>query len=189
MEKERKERIRRITQRSGLHQRYYEHRFFSQSSPYKIQIREDLCQVHEAYQYFRGKFQSKHKEKDTWVHLTTEHDQENENEGTEDSKEEQIKVFEKITMGVQHKGRITPKEANRLLRDFWPKTIVKRVEVKKRKEVADRFPDYFPLWVIVTMSPGHTFENWLDWPQCEDNWPQQFDKGLFKEESEWIIQE
>ena len=26
------------------------------------------------------------------------------------------------------------------------------------------------------MSHGYNFENWLDWPQCEDNWPNTFDK-------------
>ena len=92
-------------------------------------------------------------------------------------------------MGVQHKGRITLKEANKLLREFWPKTIVKNVEVKRRVEVADKSPDYQPLWVVVTMATGYSFENWLDWPLCEDNWPIQFDKGLFKEESEWIRKE
>ena len=29
--------------------------------------------------------------------------------------------FEKITMGVQHHGKITAKEATSLLREFWPK--------------------------------------------------------------------
>lgn len=26
------------------------------------------------------------------------------------------------------------------------------------------------------MAHGYNFENWLDWPQCEDNWPGTFDK-------------
>ena len=26
------------------------------------------------------------------------------------------------------------------------------------------------------MAHGYNFENWLDWPQCEDNWPVTFDK-------------
>ena len=39
------------------------------------------------------------------------------------------------------------------------------------------------------MASGYSFENWLDWPLCEDNWPNQFDKGLFKEDSEWVQKE
>ena len=139
--------------------------------------------MHEAYQYFRGKFQAKQREKGAWTHIQQDKD-DNETFAIEVSK-----TLEKITMGVQHKGRITPKDANKMLRDFWPKAIVKHVEVKRRVEVADRSPDYQPLWVIVTMATGHSFENWLDWPLCEDNWPNQFDKGLFKEESEWIRRE
>ena len=104
--------------------------------------------MHEAYQYFRGRFQAKQKDKSAWTHLK----QENENLAVEVSK-----TFEKITMGVQHKGRITPKEANKLLREFWPKTIVKNMEVKRRVEVADKRPDYQPLWVVVTMATGYNF--------------------------------
>ena len=142
------------------------------------QIREDHCQVHEAYQYFRGRFQAKHREKGSWTHLK--------DVGEDTPAVEVSKTFEKITMGVQYKGRTTSKEANKLLRDFWPKNIVKNVEVQKRIELTDRSPEYQPFWVIVTMDTGYNFENWLDWPLCEDNWPSQFDKGLFKEESEWI---
>ena len=60
--------------------------------------------------------------------------------------------------------------------NFLDRNIVKTVEVKRRSEVSDRSPDYVPLWIIVTMSHGYNFENWLDWPQCEDNWPNTFDK-------------
>ena len=135
--------------------------------------------MHEAYQYFRGRYKSKHKDKSDWTHI--KQDEWKEKEDLAESTK-----FEKITMGVQHKGRVSAKEANKLLREFWPKNIVKKVEVKRRVEVADRSPDYQPLWVVVTMATGHSFENWLDWPLCEDNWPNQFDKGLFKEDSEWV---
>ena len=42
--------------------------------------------------------------------------------------------------------------------------------------MVDRSPDYTPLWIVVTLAHGYNFENWLDWPQCEDNWPSVFDK-------------
>ena len=56
------------------------------------------------------------------------------------------------------------------------RTIIKTVEVRRRHEVVDRSPDYTPLWIVVTLAHGYNFENWLDWPQCEDNWPSVFDK-------------
>ena len=55
---------------------------------------------------------------------------------------------------------------------------MKRLEVRRRQEVSDRSPDHVPLWVIVTMTQGYNFDNWLDWPQCEDNWPQHFDRVI-----------
>ena len=49
--------------------------------------------------------------------------------------------------------------------------MIKDVEVKRRSELAPH-PGYQPLWVIVRLAPGYTFENYLDWPEYEDNWPQ-----------------
>jgi hypothetical protein len=92
--------------------------------------------VHEAYQCFRGRFQAKQKDKSAWTHLKQD---------GEELAVEVSKTFEKITMGVQHKGRIMLNEENKLLREFWPKTIVKNVEVKRRVEVADKSQDYQPL--------------------------------------------
>ena len=66
------------------------------------------------------------------------------------------------------------------------RNIIKTVEVKRRNEVADRTPEYTPLWIIVTMAHGYSFENWLDWPQCEDNWPCTFDKVTL---SSWAFDE
>ena len=50
------------------------------------------------------------------------------------------------------------------------------MQVSRRQEVADRSPDYVPLWVTVRLAHGYNFDNWLDWPHCQDNWPEQFDK-------------
>ena len=70
-------------------------------------------------------------------------------------------------------------------------------------------PGCTAFWISLTLAPGYDFENFLDWPQVshrlqrraisilrfeyklcsfqnEDNWPNGFDRGLFKEESEWI---
>ena len=90
---------------------------------------------------------------------------------------------QRVTLGIQHRGRITTREATRLLRQFWPKNIVKDVEVKKRRE-PHVVPGYSPLWVFITFTPGYSFENFLDWPDYEENWPESFDKGLFKEEED-----
>ena len=60
------------------------------------------------------------------------------------------------------------------------RNIIKTVDVKRRTEVSDRSPEYTPLWIIVTMAHGYSFENWLDWPLCEDNWPSTFDKVAAK---------
>ena len=98
-----------------------------------------------------------------------------------EQKEDENVVYEKLTLGVQHRGRITNKDATKILRQFWPRTVIKSVEVKRRKELGAH-PGYQPLWVIVRLAPGYTFENYLDWPEYEDNWPLGFDKGLFKEE-------
>ena len=43
-------------------------------------------------------------------------------------------------------------------------------------KVGEKTPEHWPLWITVTMAHGFNFENWLDWPQCEDNWPATFDK-------------
>ena len=102
-----------------------------------------------------------------------------------DNKEETDEKYEMVTLGVQHRGKISAKEATRVLRLFWPKNIVREVRVKKRVELVDVFPDYQPLWIFVTLNRGFTFENYLDWPKYEDNWPNEFDKGLFKEEGDW----
>ena len=50
------------------------------------------------------------------------------------------------------------------------------MQVSRRQEVADISPDYVPLWVTVRLAHGYNFDNWLDWPHCQDNWPEQFDK-------------
>ena len=42
-------------------------------------------------------------------------------------------------------------------RQFWPRNIIKEVEVKRRSELAPH-PGYQPLWVIVKLAPGYTFE-------------------------------
>ena len=103
-----------------------------------------------------------------------------------DDNTEKDKMCEVATLGVQHRGKISTKEATKVLRLFWPKHIVKSVKVKKRAEV-DVVEDYQPLWVTVTLAHGYTFDNYLDWPRYEENWPDQFDKGLFKEESDWVV--
>ena len=90
-----------------------------------------------------------------------------------------------VTLGIQHRGKISTKEATRVLRAFWPKYVVRSVSVKKREEIVDVFPDYHPLWVMLTLARGYSFENYLDWPEFEENWPDGFDKGLFKEEGDW----
>ena len=55
---------------------------------------------------------------------------------------------------------------------------------RPRTTPGEHLVEVFPLWVVVRMAPGYTFENYLDWPEYEDNWPLGFDKGLFKEEEE-----
>ena len=67
------------------------------------------------------------------------------------------------------------------------RSIIKTVEVKRRHEVTDRSPDYTPLWIIVTLAHGYSFENWLDWPQCEDNWPSVFDKVNLVVEGNYVF--
>ena len=42
-------------------------------------------------------------------------------------------------------------------RQFWPRNVIKEVEVKRRREIAPH-PGYQPLWVIVKLAPGYTFE-------------------------------
>ena len=97
-------------------------------------------------------------------------------------KEEENSV--KTILGIQHKGKIKSKEATRILRNFWPKTVIKEVEVKRRKEISA--PGYTALWIVIRFAAGYNFENYLDWPEFEENWPDAFDKGLFKEEDEDI---
>ena len=76
-----------------------------------LQVREDLCQVHEAYQYFRHKYKDKDKtllmnqSKRPFEFRQPEKEEENENI-----------VYQKLTLGVQHRGRITSKEATKVLR-------------------------------------------------------------------------
>ena len=91
---------------------------------------------------------------------------------------------EKVLLGVQHRGKITSKEATKMLRKFWPKVIIKEVEVKRRREVSDFIPGYTALWIRVRFAQDYNFENYLDWPEFEDNWPDTFDKGLFKEDDD-----
>ena len=71
-----------------------------------------------------------------------------------------------------------------MLRKFWPKVIIKEVEVKRRREVSDYIPGYIAFWVRVRFAQDYNFENYLDWPEFEDNWPDTFDKGLFKEDDD-----
>ena len=54
-------------------------------------------------------------------------------------------------MGVQHRGKTTPKDASKLLREFWPRNIVREVEVKRRVEIAEKSPEHQALWIIVTL--------------------------------------
>ena len=56
---------------------------------------------------------------------------------------------EKVLLGIQHRGGISPKEATRQLRKFWPKNIIKYVEVKRRKDSETPAPGYKSLWIIV----------------------------------------
>ena len=91
---------------------------------------------------------------------------------------------ERVLLGVQHRGKISSKEATKMLRKFWPKNIIKGVEVKRRREAGDKIPGYTALWLSLRFTPGFNFENYLDWPEFEDNWPDTFDKGLFKEDDD-----
>ena len=95
---------------------------------------------------------------------------------------DQDKSFEKVLLGIQHRGKITVKEATRILRNFWPKNVIKEVEVKRRRELSA--PGYTALWIKIKFCSGYNFENYLDWPEFEENWPDAFDKGLFKEDDE-----
>ena len=98
-------------------------------------------------------------------------------------KEEIEVIGAKVRLGIQHRGKITTKEATRTLRQFWEKNIIRDVEVKRRKEF-HLAPGYTALWIIITFAPNYTFENYLDWPEFEENWPETFDKGLFKEDDD-----
>ena len=133
-------------------------------------------------QYFRYKYKPKTREQQR---LVIQPEAEKMDEGKVEN-EEKDEVYEVVTLGVQHRGKVSTKEATRVLRVFWPKNIVKEVEVKRRVEIVDVVADYQPLWITVTLAHGYTFENYLDWPLYEENWPDQFDKGLFKEESDWV---
>ena len=42
---------------------------------------------------------------------------------------------ERVILGVQHRGKVTTKEATKMLRKEWPRNVVKEVEVKRRREV------------------------------------------------------
>ena len=72
-------------------------------------VREDLCQVHEAYQYFRHKYKDKtlliNPSKNTFQMKPVEAQQ-----------EDGDSLYEKLVLGVQHRGRITTKEATKTLR-------------------------------------------------------------------------
>ena len=54
--------------------------------------------------------------------------------------------------------------------------------LKTPSQVGNYVPGYTALWILLRFCPGFTFENFLDWPEFEENWPDTFDKGLFKEE-------
>ena len=55
-------------------------------------------------------------------------------EKNETIKEEPDNLGEKVTLGIQHRGNISTKDATKMLRSFWEKSIVKNIEVKRRKE-------------------------------------------------------
>ena len=42
---------------------------------------------------------------------------------------------ERVILGVQHRGKVTTKEAAKMLRKEWPRNVVKELEVKRRREV------------------------------------------------------
>ena len=74
-----------------------------------FEVREDLCQVHEAYQYFRHKYKDKtlliNPSKNTFQLNPAEVQQDDGNT-----------IYQKLTLGVQHRGRITVKDATKTLR-------------------------------------------------------------------------
>ena len=144
-----------------------------------MKVRDDLCLVHEAYQYFRHKYK-RYDTKDLKynIQLASAIKAPVRPENAADV------VNEKVLLGVQHRGKITSKEATKMLRKFWPKVIIKEVEVKRRREVSDYIPGYIAFWIRVRFAQDYNFENYLDWPEFEDNWPDTFDKGLFKEDDD-----
>ena len=144
-----------------------------------MEVRDDLCLVHEAYQYFRHKYKAKDLKYN--IQLQSSVKTPVKKDIPDDASNA---MLEKVLLGVQHRGKITSKEATKMLRKFWPKNIIKEVEVKRRREVGDIIPGYTALWVRVRFTPGYNFENYLDWPEFEDNWPDVFDKGLFKEDDD-----
>ena len=145
-----------------------------------MEVRDDLCLVHEAYQYFRHKYKAKDLKYNIQLASANKTPVRNEKEADDNENA----MTEKVLLGVQHRGKITSKEATKMLRKFWPKIIIKEVEVKRRREVGDIIPGYTALWVRLRFAPGYNFENYLDWPEFEDNWPDTFDKGLFKEDDD-----
>ena len=42
-----------------------------------LQVHEELCLVHEAYQYFRGKYRAKLMKEKDWVHVQDHWEEEN----------------------------------------------------------------------------------------------------------------
>ena len=49
--------------------------------------------------------------------------------------EREAEKAERVILGVQHRGKVTTKEATKMLRKEWPRNVVKEVEVKRRREV------------------------------------------------------
>ena len=49
--------------------------------------------------------------------------------------EKEAEKAERVILGVQHRGKVTTKEATKMLRKEWPRNVVKEVEVKRRREV------------------------------------------------------
>ena len=115
--------------------------------------------VHEAYQYFRHKYKDKgSKHQDSIISIYYKYLGVNKSQMplpqissiTKSNKEcNQNTDSEKVLLGIQHRGGISLKEATRQLRKFWPKNIIKEVEVKRRKDSVNEAPGYKSLWIIV----------------------------------------
>ena len=66
--------------------------------------------MHEAYQYFRHKYKDKTLMMNPTKKVELRPAEPRQTEGGEDV------LYEKLTLGVQHRGRITSKEATKVLR-------------------------------------------------------------------------